>query len=136
MTEKSYIDFGNETPYSPAGCGNWAVTIGIPIQSYYTMQILKVAINGVTVSSASVGYYASIFDSCTSNILLPSNIVNALKAQITNGNGLSSELKAYFGLQSFISGEIGLTVREGDLIWDNLPNLSFTLSSFTQVIKP
>ena len=132
-SSKSWIDFGNDTPYSP--CDDLSVTIGIPKASYFNLKVLEIAVSGAPVQLYS-GWEKSMYsilDSCTSLILVPAGVVSKLQTDILNSGGLSYRLRSSLDLQDWLDGNVLLGFKQKDIDWKKLPNISFTISSaFTE----
>ncbi|KAJ3304490.1 hypothetical protein HDV03_002699 [Kappamyces sp. JEL0829] len=128
---ESWIDFGNETPYS--GCGGYSVTIGVPETSYFTLDLLSIGVNGAA-APKSANWQAgmkSIIDSCTSSILIPKTALGSLKNAIKTAGALSSRLQQSSYLDPFLSQELSLRLLDSDFYWPGLPTISFTIASQT-----
>ena len=126
----SWIDIGNDTPYT--ACGNpTPVKIKIPVASYVNFQLTSVLVGGTETSPGtpwqSGGY--SFLDSCTSNILLPTPVLNELVNQIKTGPGLSNNLKNSAYLTGWLGGTLTLKFSSTNIIWDLMPTLNFTIPS-------
>ena len=128
-SSSSWVDFGNETPYTP--CDGVSVTIGMPKVSYFNLNILDVAVGGVSVSLYSGWQQSmySILDSCTSMILVPTAALAMLQSDIIYSGGLSNRLQNSPDLQNWLDANVMLGLAESDIQWEMLPNISFTIDS-------
>ncbi|KAJ3303526.1 Beta-secretase 2 [Kappamyces sp. JEL0829] len=135
LEEQSWIDFGNEVPYS--GCWNQSATVMMPIKSYYTLNINSISVGDTPVALPSTfqqdnaqfygGIPWSIADSCSSNLVLPASVFAALKDTIKNGTGLDPALRRSQYLDDWLDGKVILKLTEAYFNYSALPSLSFQL---------
>ncbi|KAI8900855.1 aspartic peptidase domain-containing protein [Globomyces pollinis-pini] len=138
MQSKSWIDFGNETPYTD--CGGRSVTISIPFKSYFTLNVKSISISGSSQTlpkqfqaaskKFSAGYAWSILDSCTSVIVLPDSIVVDLQNKIKASGGFSKTItsEAYY-FSAFLDAQGAIQISKDEINWNLLPSLSFVITS-------
>ncbi|KAI8900866.1 aspartic peptidase domain-containing protein [Globomyces pollinis-pini] len=135
MEKESWIDIGNETPYSD--CGNQSVTFDVQFESYYTLNVTAIAIanQSVALPVEFQGTYPngfrkwSILDSCTSIILVPDLVMNSFVMALIESYAFPLELAADENFLEFLNGNVGYSFEEKDIAWDLLPSLSFSLST-------
>lgn len=146
---QSWIDFGDETPYTgcPGSINTLSIaTIQMPTKSYFTLNVTQILISSIaqplpsTFQQKSTSYYGgsawSILDSCTSNILLPAANLAAFIAQITSSGGLVSSLQNSQYLTPWLNGQISLGLSDAYFRYSLLPTLSFTISAGSNQLNP
>lgn len=135
LSNQSWMDIGNETPYS--ACGDFSVAVQLPEASYFTLDVTDISVGpkSISFSSSWQKNHYTILDSCTSNILLPKNALSELKSQIKNSGGLSYRLQNSNYLSLWLDGSVKLRLLDSDLTWSKLPTLNFTMASGMTVYK-
>ena len=128
-SNSSYIDIGNDAPYS--ACGGLKVRVQIENPDFYNLDVIEIGFNGTSQPLASNFQvrHLYILDSCTANILLPSSHFQTFVKQIYSSDAFSSDIQNSGYLMGWLSGNYLLKFEESELEWDLLPTLSFTFSS-------
>lgn len=131
LQANSWIDFGNETAYY--GCNfNQQASVMMPSKTYYTVDVSSISLAGVKIALGSnfqSGDNWSFLDSCTSNIMLPSSVRNALKTSILNSGAIAKAWVNSGYIPQWLNGQVMIPFLPGDLKWELLPNISFTINS-------
>ena len=145
LMSEAYIDFGNSDPSftcNPDGTPNvWAYS---PSADYYTINIVKINVgsNAVTLPqyfqqyTNGVGSLSwSIVDSCTTNLILPQNVVQALVNAIASSGAIPSSWPTNLKTQ-FLNAEV--TVSNPGFKWSLFPTITFYIqytSTSTQTFQ-
>jgi hypothetical protein len=126
-----WIDFGNDTPYS--GCGMSPVTVGSPSHRLYTVDLKEIAIGSEYRSSFNSQWQTqtySFVDSCTSVVILPVPEFSALVNKILAVGVFASSVNiSQTTIQNWLIGNLLVNVQESDFVWDNFPDVKFTVAS-------
>lgn len=138
MQSNSWIDFGDETAYQ--GCNfNQKASIMMPSKSYYNIDIASISVGGVGIALPSTfqsGETYSFLDSCTSNIMLPRAVRTALQNAISNSGAISSTWVKSGYVPQWLNGQVMIPFLPGDLKWELLPNISFTINTHASGAAP
>ncbi|KAJ3373998.1 hypothetical protein HDU91_000054 [Kappamyces sp. JEL0680] len=131
LGSKSWLDFGNETPYT--GCNsNQVASVMMPTKSYYNIDVAGMAVNGVPIAMPDAfqqNNQWSFADSCTSSIMVPQAVLKVLKANITSSGGISSLWMNSGYVAQWLNGQVLIPFDDSDLTWSKFPNLSITINS-------
>ena len=126
-SNKGYVDFGDETPYSACG-GVVNKVIMPPASGYYSVNFSSFLVAGVPASMGSTwqSTMLSIVDSGTSMLYIPSPALAALQLAVYNSGGLGGtasqkNLFLYSG-NVFSAGIVSN--------WTKLPNITVRLTSY------
>jgi hypothetical protein len=131
---QSWIDIGNETPYT--GCGNQSVTINMPYKSYYNLDVQGISVGGIPLPLPTTFQPMgnsrrrySILDSCTSMILLPSSITLGFQDMLKNSTAFSRTLRTNFYFEQWINGDILMSNLQNHIDFSMLPNITFEIAT-------
>jgi hypothetical protein len=132
--EDSYIDFGNETPYSK--CGNATASIVMPIVSHYNVDIIQIKAGNNIIPlqptfqpGSGIRKTYSILDSCTSLIRMPPNVVEAFHQQVLDSNAISGSFRLSQYFDGWLNAKWGLLNLASHINFDLLPTFTVTLAS-------
>lgn len=120
---ESWIDFGNDVPYSK--CGNQYARIKLKELIYYKVDVQSIII-GSTKFELNV---SSVIDSCNSFIFVPTSVAESFRQSLLTSGAFSTNITKAFTYRYWISGNTVLKFQPEDINYDLLPNFTFTLSS-------
>ena len=138
LMSQAYIDFGNSDPsFSCNPSGSPYVWAESPSTNYYTINVLDILIGGSSAPVPSTFQEAqlsdgsqswTVVDSCTSILLLPDSVVQALVTKILNSGAVPSNwpqstINSFFNVESVVSNP--------GFNWAKFPTLSFVIDSGT-----
>ncbi|KAJ3000544.1 hypothetical protein HDV02_004839 [Globomyces sp. JEL0801] len=131
---KSWVDFGNDTPFDE--CSKKNVSMTLPSLPTITLSILDISFGRLSIETLqkqtpfSPGYFGGAnLDTCSSIIKIPDGVHENFLLALKDSSGFNDKISKDKGYEEFLKGNMALKANPSDIVYNSLPTITFTIAT-------